>query len=122
MDRFDDGNFAEIVSRKYGVMTAMLLCFVAEQQKTDWNIDQIFSAWRRRKPSRSTFTQILTEMQDVGWVNKYPGAKKSEIFLQIHAEQMRQDIGLKDDFGRKPETCWTFTGGYFDRQLFLDDA
>ena len=120
MNQAEDSNFAAIVARKYGVMTAMLLCFVAEQQKADWNIDQIFSAWRRRKPSRSTFTQILTEMQAVGWVDKYPGTKRSEIFLQINATKMRQDIGLRGDFGQTPDTCWTFSGGFFDRQLFID--
>lgn len=121
MGRVYNRALSDVVSRKYGVMTAMLLCFVKEQQKTGWNIEQIISAWRRQKPSRSTFTQILTEMEGLGWVEKYPGDKKSEIVLQINAEKIRQDIGLRDDFGQTPETCWTFAGGFFDRQVFLDD-
>lgn len=114
---------ADLVNRKFGVMTAMLLCFVDRQNRSDWNIDTIFSAWRIRKPSRSTFSQIIYDMESVGWVKKLPGAKKSEVILDIDSETIIEDIGLKYDFGNyATETCWLFTLNFFDRDLLFSDT
>ena len=121
LNSFNQNQVADIVTRKFGVMTAMLLCFVAKQGKADWNIDAIFHAWRRRKPSRSTFTQIITDMEAVGWVRKVAGAKKSEVFLEINPELIIEEIGLKVDFGESAtKNCWLFTRGFFDRDLLFD--
>ena len=118
---FRENQIADIVTRKFGVMTGMLLCFVAKQEKADWNIDAIFHAWRRRKPSRSTFTQIITDMEAVGWVKKVAGAKKSEVFLEINPDLIIEEIGLKVDFGESAtDECWLFTRGFFDGELLFD--
>ena len=117
-----ENQIADLVTRKFGVMTAMLLCFVARQGKHDWNIDTVFSAWRRKKPSRSTFTNIINDMESVGWVDKIPGEKKSEVYLKIHVEKMVVEIGLKIDFGSSAtDNCWLFTRDFFDGQEFFRD-
>lgn len=121
MKSFRENQVADIVTRKFGVMTAMLLCLVAKQEKADWNIDAIFHAWRRRKPSRSTFTQIITDMEVVGWIKKVAGAKKSEVFLEISLDLIIKEIGLRADFGESETAkCWLFTRGFFDGELLFE--
>ena len=60
-------------------------------------------------------------MEDVGWVKKVAGAKKSEVFLEINPDLIIEEIGLKVDFGDSAtDTCWLFTRGFFDGELLFD--
>ena len=117
-----ENKIADLVNRKFGVMTAMLLCFVDRQNRSKWNIDRIFGAWRTRKPSRSTFSQIIYDMESVGWVKKLPGTKKSEYILAVDSKKIIDDIGLKPDFGtHATQNCWLFSLNFFDRESLFDE-
>lgn len=92
----------DVISRKYGVLTAMLLCYVAEFDTEHWNIDKIYSVWRKNKPSRSTFSQILSEMEALNWIDKELGAKKSEVYIFVDRAKIIAEVGLLPEFGKSP--------------------
>ena len=96
----------------------MLLCYVAEYEPDHWNIDKIYSVWRKNNPSRATFSQILSEMESLNWIDKRLGAKKSEVYIVVDRSKLVDEVGLLPKFGKNPADDWLFKHDIFDLRYF----
>ena len=91
------------LSKRYGALLAYFLT----------GLSQYDSAWRRQRPSRTTFASLIDDLHELGWIKKTPSPEKRSAFvIIIPPDLLRQGLMLPSDLDIRGS--WMFTGGTFD--------
>ena len=100
------------LSKRYAALLAYFLTGLS-QYETTWGMEPIYSAWRRQRPSRSTFASLIDDLHELGWIRKTPSPEKRSAFvIIIQPDLLRQGLMLPSDLDIRGS--WMFTGGTFD--------
>lgn len=100
------------LSKRYAALLAFFLTGLS-QCETTWGMEQIYGAWRRQRPSRSTFANLIDDLHELGWIIKTPSPEKRSAFVVIiQPELLRRGLMLPLDLDMRGS--WIFTGGTFD--------
>ena len=102
------------LSKRYSVLLCYLIIAIDERVK-DCTLEQLYSIWSRSRPSRSVFINLINEMEELGWISKTPGPKRSARNLVVDQNAMRKAllISPQQDMSRG----WLFDKGVFDDSL-----
>ena len=101
-----------LLSKRYAALLAYFLAGLS-QYKSTWGLELIYGAWRRQRPSRSTFASLIDDQHELGWIRKMPSPeKRSAYVIIIQPYLLRQGLMLPLDLDI--QGSWMFTGGTFD--------
>lgn len=100
------------ISKRYAVLLCYLLILVADSDVDQLNLEKIYSLWKRANPSRSTFANLITDLSDLGWIEKKPGVKRSSFELKIHKSIIRDALQLKPNVNLRQ--TWAYSEDIFD--------
>ena len=76
------------------------------------NLEKIYALWLKSRPSRSTFATLITDMNDLGWIDKREGTKRSAFELRIDAKAIRYALQMRPALNFK--RTWLFAESVFD--------
>ena len=79
----DKNKLSHFFARKHSYLMCLLLVYVAKYGLRVSNQEAIYDAWRKNKPSRTTFINLLKELEGLGVLTRVRGRKKSSIRLEI---------------------------------------
>ena len=100
-----------LLSKRYAVLTCYLLLAV-DQHEFGHTLEALYATWKINKPSRSAFVNLIAELEEIGWITKVEGKKKSARKLVIDSQAIREALLLEPNLNIY-ET-WLFTSGVFD--------
>lgn len=96
----------------------LLLVYVAKYGLRASTQEGIYDAWRKNKPSRTTFVKLLKELEELGVITRVRGRKKSSIQIEIDQAVLIDFVGLKPLEEFIPVNCWVFKTGTFSVDAF----
>ena len=96
----------------------LLLVYVAKYGLRASTQEGIYDAWRKNKPSRTTFSKLIKELEEIGVIERVRGRKKSSIQVKIDQARLIHFVGLKPLEEFIPENCWVFKTGTFSVDAF----
>jgi len=114
----DIHRFSHFFGKKYSYLVCLLLVYVAKYGLRGSTQDAIYDAWRKNKPSRSTFTNLLKDLEQIGIIERRQGRKKSSVEIKVLSNQLIYFVGLKPLEEFIPSNCWVFQTGTFDPDAF----
>ena len=89
-----------------------LVLIAVDESETTYNLDGLYNCWRRYKPSRSAYLNLIKDLEHLGWISKVKGVKKSERRLIINAKAIRSALFIDPNITFTDG--WLFTTGFID--------
>lgn len=114
----DINRLPQFFGKKHSYLLCLLLVYVAKYGLRGSTQDAIYDAWRKNKPSRSTFTNLLKDLEQIGIIERGQGRKKSSVEIKVLSNQLVYFAGLKPLEEFIPLNCWVFLTGTFDPDAF----
>lgn len=114
----DINRLPQFFGKKHSYLLCLLLVYVAKYGLRGSTQDAIYDAWRKNKPSRSTFTNLLKDLEQIGIIERGQGRKKSSVEIKVLSNQLVYFAGLKPLEEFIPSNCWVFLTGTFDPDAF----
>lgn len=114
----DINRLSHFFSRKHSYLMCLLLVYVAKYGLRASTQEGIYDAWRKNKPSRTTFVKLLKELEELGVITRVRGRKKSSIQIEIDQAVLIDFVGLKPLEEFIPVNCWVFKTGTFSVDAF----
>ena len=110
---------ADFLKKKHSYLICQLLVYIFKFERGDATQEEVYMAWLRHKPSRLAFMNLMKEIEDLGWIKRVPGMKKSSKALEIDGDAIINALGLHpiDEFAL--ESSWVFQASIFDIDFFL---
>ena len=68
-----------VLSKRYA-WYAILLMSIIDEMDIELTLDDYYSVWRKHKPSRSTFSGLVSDLERSGLIKKSIGIKKKSSF------------------------------------------
>ena len=111
---------ANLLKKKHSYLICQMLVYIDKFERGAATQEEVYMAWLRHKPSRLAFMNLMKEIEDLGWIKRIPGSKKSSKALEIDGETIIHFLGLQpvDDF--EFEDSWIFQAAIFDIGFFTD--
>lgn len=104
------------LSKRYSVLLCYLIIAIDERVK-DCTLEELYSVWVRSRPSRSAFVNLVNEMEELGWIRKKLGAKKSARNLEVDQDAMRKALLISPQ--QDMTSGWLFDKGVFDDSMLF---
>ena len=104
-----------LLSKRYSLVVCHLLLAIDELQQNH-TLESLYSTWKTNSPSRSAFVNLIADLEDIGWISKVEGEKKSARKLLIDSSAIRSALLLEKD--TKVSESWLFSSGVFDFSVF----
>ena len=100
------------LSKRYAALLALFFASVSHYSTT-LGMEPIYASWRRQRPSRTTFTTLIDDLHDLGWIEtaKSP-EKRSAYVVHIRPRLIRYGLMLPSDLDLSGS--WIVTDGTFD--------
>lgn len=114
----DINRLPQFFGKKHSYLLCLLLVYVAKYGLRGSTQDAIYDAWRKNKPSRSTFTNLLKDLEQIGIIERGQGRKKSSVEIKVLSNQLVYFAALKPLEEFIPSNCWVFLTGTFDPDAF----
>jgi len=112
-------HLARFFRRNYSYLAMMLLFYVSKYPSSQHTQNALFMAWKKHKPSRITFSEILMEAEHIDWITRVPGIKRSSRLIKANGNQLISDAALADE-QLSYHTCWLFKSGTFSKDYFIN--
>ena len=103
------------LSKRYSLVVCYLLLAIDELQQHH-TLESLYSTWKTNSPSRSAFVNLIADLEEIGWINKVEGEKKSARKLLVDSSAIRSALLLEKD--TKVSESWLFSSGVFDFSVF----
>ena len=105
--------------KKHSYLVCLLLIYVGKYGLRSPTQEAMFDAWKKYKPSRTTFVGLLKDLEDIGVLKRSLGQKKSSIEVEVDLPLLLNLVGLRplEDF--VPSNCWVFKTGTFSVNAFI---
>ena len=104
-----------LLSKRYSLVVCYLLLAIDELQQNH-TLESLYSTWKTNSPSRSAFVNLIADLEDIGWVTKVEGEKKSARKLLVDGAAIRSALLLEKNV--KVSGSWLFSSGVFDFSVF----
>ena len=104
-----------LLSKRYSLVVCYLLLAIDELQQNH-TLETLYSTWKTNSPSRSAFVNLIADLEDIGWISKVEGKKKSARKLLVDSSAIRSALLLEKD--TKVSESWLFSSGVFDFSVF----
>ena len=104
-----------LLSKRYSLVVCYLLLAIDELQQNH-TLESLYSTWKTNSPSRSAFVNLIADLEDIGWIAKVEGEKKSARKLLVDSSAIRSALLLEKD--TKVSESWLFSSGVFDFSVF----
>lgn len=104
-----------LLSKRYSLVVCYLLLAIDELQQNH-TLESLYSTWKTNSPSRSAFVNLIADLEDIGWIDKVEGEKKSARKLLVDSSAIRSALLLEKDV--KVSESWLFSSGVFDFSVF----
>lgn len=117
------GNFdrtADFLKKKHSYLICQLLVYIFKFERGAATQESIYMAWLRHKPSRLAFMNLMKEIEDLGWIKRVPGLKKSSKALEVDGYAIVSALGLQPIDSFVLEESWVFKASIFDIEFFID--
>ena len=105
----DINRLPQFFGKKHSYLLCLLLVYVAKYGLRGSTQDAIYDAWRKNKPSRSTFTNLLKDLEQIGIIERGQGRKKSSVEIKVLSNQLVYFAALKPLEEFIPSNCWVFS-------------
>ena len=103
------------LSKRYSLVVCYLLLAIDELQQHH-TLESLYSTWKTNSPSRSAFVNLIADLEEIGWIDKVEGEKKSARKLLVDSSAIRSALLLEKD--TKVSESWLFSSGVFDFSVF----
>ena len=100
------------LSKRYSLTLCYLILIIEEMDDQALNLESIHALWLKSRPSRSTFATLIKDMNDLGWIDKREGTKRSAFELRIDAKAIRDALQMRPALNFK--RTWLFAESVFD--------
>lgn len=104
-----------LLSKRYSLVVCYLLLAIDELQQNH-TLESLYSTWKTNSPSRSAFVNLIADLEEIGWIDKVEGEKKSARKLIVDSSAIRSALLLEKD--TKVSESWLFSSGVFDFSVF----
>lgn len=105
-------NASTFLSKRYSLILCYLMLMIDQMEDQALNLEKIYALWLKSRPSRSTFATLITDMNDLGWIDKREGTKRSAFELRIDAKAIRDALQMRPALNFK--RTWLFAESVFD--------
>ena len=100
------------LSKRYSLFLCYLLLYIDSFDDVVLNLEKIYAIWLKSRPSKTTFATLISDMDDLGWIDKQEGAKRSSFVLKIKRKKILDALQMKPSFNFK--RSWIYEEGLFD--------
>ena len=115
----DRQDLPKLFAKKHALPMCFLLIYVDKYGLREASQEAMYDAWQKNKPSRTTFVSLLKEFEEIGFITRQPGRKKSSVKIKVNSHMLAHYVGLKPLEEFIPSNCWVFDSGTFDANAFL---
>lgn len=105
--------------RNHSYLAMMLFFYVSKYPAPQHTQEALFMAWKKHKPSRAKFVEILIDAEHLGWLSREAGEKRNSKLIKVDGIKLISDGALGDPSRFSYDTCWLFKSGTFDKAYFM---
>ena len=115
----DFDRMGRFLRRNHSYLAMMLFVYVYKYPAPQHTQEALFMAWKKHKPSRARFVEILIDAEHLGWLSREAGEKRNSKLIKVNGIRLITEGALGDPSKFSYDTCWLFTTGTVDKAYFM---